>query len=148
MIRAAVGSYGTRNIVVIGLEPQNDCIDDLSKFYSSGDPPFRGGGGSPSPVFTAVLEKSHVRHGANRRCLQSNSCSESAGWLCTYTRCCARFARDTLETHWRHSLTVTRKLFAVNACCLMRAYFALCRLKLLLTNMLCCNDVCASGQSP
>jgi len=60
-----VGSYGTRNIVVIGLEQQNDCIDVLSKFYSSGD--------SPSPVFTAVLEKSHVRHGANRRCLQSNT---------------------------------------------------------------------------
>jgi hypothetical protein len=25
-----VGSYGTRNIVVILLEPQNDCIDHLS----------------------------------------------------------------------------------------------------------------------
>jgi hypothetical protein len=46
------------------------CIVSLSKFYSSGDPLFLGD--SPSPVFTAVLEKSHVRHGANRRCLQSN----------------------------------------------------------------------------
>ena len=46
-------------------------IVSLSKFYSSGDPLFLGD--SPSPVFTAVLEKSHVRHGANRRCLQSNN---------------------------------------------------------------------------
>jgi hypothetical protein len=44
-----VGSYGTRNIVVIGmmvLEPPTDCIVlslDVSKVYSSGDPPFRGG---------------------------------------------------------------------------------------------------------
>jgi len=44
----SVGSYSTRNIVVIEswfLErPTESCIDlDLSKFYSSGDPPFRGG---------------------------------------------------------------------------------------------------------
>jgi hypothetical protein len=73
----SVGSYSTRNIVVngmmvLGATVRVYCIDDLSKFYSSGDPPFRGGV-SPSPVFTAVLEKSHVRHGANRRCLQSNT---------------------------------------------------------------------------
>jgi hypothetical protein len=43
-----VGSYGTRNIVVIesrvffGATDRVSCID-LSKFYSSGDPPFRGG---------------------------------------------------------------------------------------------------------
>jgi hypothetical protein len=48
-VSAVVGSYGTRNIVVIEswvLErPTESCIDDLdlSKFYSSGDPPFRGG---------------------------------------------------------------------------------------------------------
>jgi hypothetical protein len=57
-IKTSVGSYGTRNIVVIGmmvLERPTECIqiDDLSKFYSSGDPPFRGD--SPSPVFTAVV---------------------------------------------------------------------------------------------
>jgi hypothetical protein len=43
----AVGSYGTRNIVVIGMmvfgaTDRVYCID-LSKFYSSGDPPFKGG---------------------------------------------------------------------------------------------------------
>jgi hypothetical protein len=47
-----------------------NSIVSLSKFYSSGDRLFLGD--SPSPVFTAVLERSHVRHGANRRCLQSN----------------------------------------------------------------------------
>ena len=51
-------------------ERQSGSIVSLSKFYSSGDPLFLGH--SPSPVFTAVLEESHVRHGANRRCLQSN----------------------------------------------------------------------------
>jgi hypothetical protein len=65
------GSYGTRNIVVIGmmvfLERPTECLllsPDLSKFYSSGVPLFLGD--SPSPVFTAVVEKTHVRHGANK----------------------------------------------------------------------------------
>jgi hypothetical protein len=35
-----------------GATDRVSCID-LSKFYSSGDPPFRGV--SPSPVFTAVV---------------------------------------------------------------------------------------------
>ena len=55
------------------------CIVSLSKCYSSGDPLFLGD--SPSPVFTAVLEKSHVRHGANRRCLQSNRMLAGGDWL-------------------------------------------------------------------
>jgi hypothetical protein len=44
-----IDRYGTRNIVVIGMMVFGatdgvSCIDlDLSKFYSSGDPPFRGG---------------------------------------------------------------------------------------------------------
>jgi hypothetical protein len=57
--------------MVLGATDRLSCIVSLSKFYSSGDPRFLGD--SPSPVFIAVLEKSHVRHGANRRRLQSNS---------------------------------------------------------------------------
>jgi hypothetical protein len=56
-------------MMVLGATDRSSCIVSLSKFYSSGDPLFLGD--SPSPVFTAVLEKSYVRHGANRRCLQS-----------------------------------------------------------------------------
>ena len=56
--------------MVLGATDRLSCIVSLSKFYSSGDPLFLGD--LPSPVFTAVLEKSHVSHGANRRCLQSN----------------------------------------------------------------------------
>jgi hypothetical protein len=46
-ILASVGSYGTRNIVVIGMmvfgATDRVYSIDLSKFYSSGVPPFRGG---------------------------------------------------------------------------------------------------------
>ena len=61
----------SHRMMVLGATDRFSCIVSLSKFYSSGDPLFLGD--SPSPVFTAVLEKSHVRYGANRRCLQSNS---------------------------------------------------------------------------
>jgi hypothetical protein len=60
----------SHKIMVLGATDRLSCIVYLSKFYSSGDSLFLED--SPSPVFTAVLEKSHVRHGANRRCLQSN----------------------------------------------------------------------------
>ena len=65
--------------MVLGATDRLSCIVSLSKFYSSGNPLFLGD--SPSPVFTAVLEKSHVRHGANRRCLQSNTLEGSAARL-------------------------------------------------------------------
>jgi hypothetical protein len=64
--------YGSisHRMMVLGATDRLSCIVSLSKFYSSGDPLSLGD--SPSAVFTAVLEKSHVRQGANRRCLQSN----------------------------------------------------------------------------
>jgi hypothetical protein len=46
--------YGSHFNDSFGATDRVSCIDlDLSKFYSSGDPPFRGV--SPSPVFTAVV---------------------------------------------------------------------------------------------
>jgi hypothetical protein len=72
-----VGSYGTRNVVGIGIisywERPTDCIVLILCLSSSfrGDPLFLGH--SPSPAFTAVVEKTHVRQGANKWCLQSNT---------------------------------------------------------------------------
>jgi hypothetical protein len=84
----SVGSYGTRNIVVIGMivleRPTESCIDlFLSKFYSSGDPPFKEGfrqpclyGRSMSRFPTNELFPVPTDHGAISRpmwCLQSNT---------------------------------------------------------------------------
>ena len=77
-----VGSYGTRNIVVIGIisywERPTDCLVYCLCLSSS----FRGipfSWGIRLALSLRPKEKTHVRYGANKWCLQSNRYYSSYG---------------------------------------------------------------------